>query len=86
LLFPSPEDLSDLGIEPTSPTLSGRFFVHASERKLMYNTYYKRILASLRMKNCSKHSAETIRRTSNSQRATRAERGYSHQRTRVERI
>ena len=86
LPFPPPEDLPDLGIEPTSPPLSGRFFVHASERKLMYNSYCKRILASMRMKNCCNHSAETIRRTSNSQRATRAERGYSHQRSRVERI
>ena len=26
LLFPSPEDLPDPGIEPMSPTLAGRFF------------------------------------------------------------
>ena len=26
LLFPSPEDLPDLGIEPGSPALAGRFF------------------------------------------------------------
>ena len=26
LIFPSPGDLSDAGIEPTSPALAGRFF------------------------------------------------------------
>ena len=34
LPFPSPRDLSDSGIEPTSPELSGRFFTAGPPGKL----------------------------------------------------
>ena len=34
LLFPSPEDLPDPGIEPTSPALAGRFFMTEPPGKL----------------------------------------------------
>ena len=42
LSFPSPGDLPDLGIEPVSPPLAGRFFTHEVtwEAPLLNNRKY----------------------------------------------
>ena len=36
LPFPSPEDLSSLGIEPGSPAISGKFFTDLATRGALY--------------------------------------------------
>ena len=41
LLFPSPGDLADLGIKPTSPALAGEFFTAEPPEKPKTDTHIK---------------------------------------------
>ena len=43
LPFPSPEDLTDLGIEPPSPALAGGFFNTELPGKPKYDGHYSSI-------------------------------------------
>ena len=43
LPFPSPGDLPDTGMEPTSPALVGRFFYHWATRKAILSKDYELI-------------------------------------------